>query len=454
MRYNNIIMNLRYTAVCIALISFTVFMGSGQRVSAQSSKLELMASCLDLTSNLKSGDKDSTTSGDVSRLQQFLFGRGYLNTFPTGYFGSLTTTAVKAYQKEKMLPRVGVVGPATRLKISKDSCTSVVEEKLPASQIGSIAPIQEHSPVLRTSSSISGQKETKEPSPELIKNLAAKLPFYSNLRTDTSYFVNKGYLDKEYNAALLYVVFNSLPDKVYNKTATDFIYSLSLNHVQMTNLQNILGHFPQPLFDMKTIENMTDKVVVCPSFVYCADGQDRILSLSDLFTILHEYGHYVDGANSYKNSKEYLRYPNSNGVISSALDFYAISYRITDQYLSPLTQGYDPYLPLREGVNSQKDFVSQYALGMSYTNDINRLAPQEDFAESFSFYVLNGKGFRKLAERSTILKAKYEWLKMNVFEGKEYVTGSDTVPDSLPYTTQDYYRPPFAFELFSGALTK
>lgn len=447
-------MNLRYTAVCIALISFTVFTGSSQRVSAQSSKLELMASCLDLTSNLKSGDKDSTTSGDVSRLQQFLFGRGYLNTFPTGYFGSLTTTAVKAYQKEKMLPRVGVVGPATRLKISKDSCTSVVEEKLPASQIGSIVPVQEHSPVSKTSSSISGQKDTKEPSPELIKNLAAKLPFYSNLRTDTSYFVNKGYLDKEYTAAVLYVVFNSLPDKVYNKTAMDFIYSLSLNHVQMTNLQNILGHFPQPLFDMKTIENVADKVVVCPSFVHCADGQDRILSLSDLSVILHEYGHYVDGANSYKNSKKYLQYPNSNGVISSALDFYAISYRITDQYLSPLTQGHDPYLPLREGVNTQKDFVSQYALGLSYTNDINRLAPQEDFAESFSFYVLNGRGFRKLTERSAILKAKYEWLKANVFEGKEYVTGSDIIPDSLPYTTNDYYRSPFAFELFSGTLTK
>lgn len=47
----------------------------------------------------------------------------------------------------------------------------------------------------------------------------------------------------------------------------------------------------------------------------------------------------------------------------------------------------------------------------------------EDFAESFSLYVTDGKVFRKLAELSDVLRQKYDWLKNNVFNGQEYQSG-------------------------------
>lgn len=52
---------------------------------------------------------------DVTELQQILIDEGFLDIDePTGYYGSLTRTAVMDLQEENDLPRVGVVGPLTR----------------------------------------------------------------------------------------------------------------------------------------------------------------------------------------------------------------------------------------------------------------------------------------------------------------------------------------------------
>lgn len=51
---------------------------------------------------------------DVMELQQRLKDEGYLNVTPTGYFGPLTFSAVKAYQSANGLPSTGYVGPLTR----------------------------------------------------------------------------------------------------------------------------------------------------------------------------------------------------------------------------------------------------------------------------------------------------------------------------------------------------
>jgi peptidoglycan hydrolase-like protein with peptidoglycan-binding domain len=55
--------------------------------------------------------------GEVFILQEFLqkYGWGIPNNGPvTGYFGSVTATAVMAFQKAKGLPSTGIVGPKTR----------------------------------------------------------------------------------------------------------------------------------------------------------------------------------------------------------------------------------------------------------------------------------------------------------------------------------------------------
>jgi peptidoglycan hydrolase-like protein with peptidoglycan-binding domain len=55
-----------------------------------------------------------TSSPEVSRLQTFLSKAGYFSETPTGYFGSLTEQAVKAFQTKNNLAAVGIVGPKTQ----------------------------------------------------------------------------------------------------------------------------------------------------------------------------------------------------------------------------------------------------------------------------------------------------------------------------------------------------
>lgn len=55
---------------------------------------------------------------DVKALQEFLFGKGFLDKDSrTGYFGGKTKSALVKYQKANGLPGVGRFGPATRTKM-------------------------------------------------------------------------------------------------------------------------------------------------------------------------------------------------------------------------------------------------------------------------------------------------------------------------------------------------
>ena len=96
--------------------------------------------CANLTKSLAQGSENS----DVLRLQQFLFEEGYLPTKPTGYFGTGTFKAVKAFQKANGLDQVGSTGPGTRAKIKEKSCAAknkpaaVVTPKVVASNITTV----------------------------------------------------------------------------------------------------------------------------------------------------------------------------------------------------------------------------------------------------------------------------------------------------------------------------
>jgi Putative peptidoglycan binding domain len=68
--------------------------------------------------NLKMGARGA----DVSALQAVLVSGGYLAVSPTGYFGSMTVKAVKAYQLAKgIAPVSGFVGPLTRASLNVTS---------------------------------------------------------------------------------------------------------------------------------------------------------------------------------------------------------------------------------------------------------------------------------------------------------------------------------------------
>jgi peptidoglycan hydrolase-like protein with peptidoglycan-binding domain len=75
-------------------------------------------SCVTLKENLHRGAETDS----VTKLQQFLADKGLLSEKPSGFFGDLTITAVKAYQKSLGLKETGMVYDATRQAIKDETC--------------------------------------------------------------------------------------------------------------------------------------------------------------------------------------------------------------------------------------------------------------------------------------------------------------------------------------------
>lgn len=88
-------------------------------------------SCVVLINNFGIKSIDTNTGYEVSKLQDFLQDKGFLNSDPTGYFGKLTESAVRSYQMSKGLSSTGYVGPLTRAAIQSDTCTGVYPTPTP-----------------------------------------------------------------------------------------------------------------------------------------------------------------------------------------------------------------------------------------------------------------------------------------------------------------------------------
>jgi hypothetical protein len=130
-------------------------------------------------------------------------------------------------------------------------------------------------------------------------------------------------------------------------------------------------------------------------------------------TVLHEYAHYLSAQVPTTESEP------KHGIIDTA-GFDAISHD-TDEGWS--------CFPYRE--DNIYNFISRYGYGYnSWCLEDGTYFPGEDFAESFSAYVVNGRRFREAASKNNVLAQKYNWLKNNVFKGTEYntdlVVGAET----------------------------
>lgn len=77
--------------------------------------------CPHITRDLKLGDNDATTGGQVSELQRFF--ASYYEDYPdwaiTGNFRGTTLSYVQRFQREQNLPAFGYVGPLTRAAIQR-----------------------------------------------------------------------------------------------------------------------------------------------------------------------------------------------------------------------------------------------------------------------------------------------------------------------------------------------
>lgn len=78
--------------------------------------------CINLTTSLYRGSRDTNTGGQVTALQSFLISQGYLRVASTGQFGILTYQALVQYQSAHGLVPNGAADVATRDSIRMISC--------------------------------------------------------------------------------------------------------------------------------------------------------------------------------------------------------------------------------------------------------------------------------------------------------------------------------------------
>ena len=64
----------------------------------------------------------------------------------------------------------------------------------------------------------------------------------------------------------------------------------------------------------------------------------------------------------------------------------------------------------------------------AFVMDHSRTNPDEDFANTFLYYIMLGDNFREMAKSNEVLKNKYEFMKDNVFNGNEYTSDSERNP--------------------------
>lgn len=136
---------------------------------------------------------------------------------------------------------------------------------------------------------------------------------------------------------------------------------------------------------------------------------------TEMATIMHEYSHFIDS---------YAGYLDTTG-------FYNISYDVSDPFED--TYRWRPTKPIFSddgkdhsddpAWNEMKQHFFSYAEGWQSVEKPGYATPFEDFAVSVTMYVLHGETFRDYMKDKPPMKKKYNWLKKNVFDGKEFYTG-------------------------------
>lgn len=107
---------------------------SASTVVSSGSTASLPSNCVVISGNLYLGASDRLFGGgNVARLQSFLISRGYLHSNVTGFYGTLTFSAVRNFQRDNGILAIGGVGPLTRNFIKTMSCGNVVPPVPPTS---------------------------------------------------------------------------------------------------------------------------------------------------------------------------------------------------------------------------------------------------------------------------------------------------------------------------------
>jgi len=229
---------------------------------------------------------------------------------------------------------------------------------------------------------------------------------------------------KEHLVMIYYNLFNSLPGtikaRLWISIKPNDSYPTVLNLEQFSAFINrfgdpyfgtLLDNQTQTRLNSQQVEKMISQNNY--HFIFCGEGyysrrnigscsiDDSTLypgsigsDIAEASALAHEFGHGVGEHNMIiqginKQTHEHF------GAISFAYD-------------------QDGYIILIRSENNDGEFVSGYA----------KTNYAEDFAESFSAYLHSARIFRERAKSNIYLKMKYDFLKDNIFGGREYDTGS------------------------------
>lgn len=246
-------------------------------------------------------------------------------------------------------------------------------------------------------------------------NIAKNFPLYSEIAEGPLNWPSKNHI-----LAVWQKVFSSLPSKL---VSADF-FRLFLNDQYLT------------------LKNNSDKYPLVKNF-YRTDYHHRYVPFNDYYrmaTVLHEFAHQID-----KHSK------GEQGLIDTN-DFYNIGWKNIGakthdkEGIGFYTYG-EPKSAIRHSSPSNPAHVlSLYTDGVISGYGGANLREEdgvahisnihEDFAESFMAYILAGKIFKEKAKNNNFINQKYQWLKNNVFDGKEYTTGTPNYK-SIDYSPTD-----------------
>lgn len=182
--------------------------------------------------------------------------------------------------------------------------------------------------------------------------------------------------------------------KSFEKKAEWYVVNLS-TFLQSSKIKKMVHwlkiEIHQPLYDVRG--RMIQKVLKL-------FGVSQMKSSEFVSVWIHEFSHYVD---IYFLEKKVIRDLSNN--------FYDISWQKT-KVLKPW--------------QTNLGFVSGYAMTNKY----------EDFAESFTYYILHNQDFLMRSKKSEILKMKYDFFNIYIFKQWEFKEEDFSVNNKV----RDYYR--------------
>ncbi|MBI2639002.1 S-layer homology domain-containing protein [Candidatus Peregrinibacteria bacterium] len=186
------------------------------------------------------------------------------------------------------------------------------------------------------------------------------------------------------------------------------------------------GYFPQYASQCKLLKFKTNNMIGRSDY-------------DEIRTIMHEYSHFIDT------------------YMVDTTGFYNISYDVSDRINDVYRwRPHKPTFP-EDGQDHTQDpawdemkqnFFS-YAQGWESLANPGYATGGEDFAVSVTMYVLHGEVFRDYMKDKPPLKKKYNWLKKNVFDGKEFYTGDREYKKYAP----DLYHIPNGIFAADGYIT-